>query len=120
METKTILLEDDDGNEVEHQLPAEWVVCFRCEGNGKVVDPGVDGDGFTMSEMNEDPDFKEDYFSGFYDIECPVCNGRTTVLDFAWDNFNEEQNKLYEQYEDQEKFKAECRAIREYERQVGA
>jgi hypothetical protein len=37
----TFTLEDDDGEEVEHSLPAKLELCDNCGGEGKIVDPDM-------------------------------------------------------------------------------
>lgn len=52
-----------------------WLVCPICNGEGKTVNPNIDANGLTYEDFNEDPDFREDYMSGVYDITCAACNG---------------------------------------------
>ncbi len=59
-------------------LPAKRIVCDRCNGTG-VHDPSAFSNGFTGEEMDQDPDFKEAYFSGRYDVTCEECNGNRVV-----------------------------------------
>lgn len=79
MATITITLEDDDGNEVEHELPAEYTVCPCCRGNGSIVNPNVDGNGLTQEDFDQNPGFFEDYMGGVYDVSCPECRGERVV-----------------------------------------
>jgi len=41
--TVRFTVEDDDGEEHVHELPARWEVCGRCDGEGAHVNPSVDG-----------------------------------------------------------------------------
>lgn len=59
---------------------AAMVVCPTCEGRGKITNPAIDGNGLTAEDFAELGDeFREDYFSGLYDIACPRCHGRNVV-----------------------------------------
>lgn len=70
---------DTEGDEVQADLAARWQVCPRCDGAGKHDHPAFAG-GITASDVEEDPDFFEEYLSGRYDVSCTECKGRTTVL----------------------------------------
>ena len=52
-------------------------VCSHCGGTGSIVNPAIEGDGFTSSEWEEmcagDDDFERNYWNGNYDISCPKC-----------------------------------------------
>jgi hypothetical protein len=52
-----------------------WEVCSVCRGNGQHVNPSIDAHGITWEEFDEDPDFKEEYFSGLYNVTCYECKG---------------------------------------------
>lgn len=54
---------------------AKFIVCPRCRGNGEIVNPEVDGNGISAEQFDDDLDFRENYFSGVYDVACPCCNG---------------------------------------------
>jgi hypothetical protein len=56
-----------------------WIVCPVCEGEGKTVNPNIDCNGLTREDFDEDPDFREDYMSGVYDITCAACHGNRVV-----------------------------------------
>ncbi len=60
-------------------LPGVNKVCDRCGGTGKHVNPSIDSHGISPEEFNEDPDFRESYFSGVYDITCEACAGEKVV-----------------------------------------
>jgi len=68
-----------------YSLPIHWEVCPTCGGEGTHVNPSIDGNGLTASDFAEDPDFKEDYFSGVYDVQCYTCRGRSTVQEVDFD-----------------------------------
>lgn len=68
---------------IEHEvyIPARYIVCERCNGAGKHVNPSVDGHGLTSEDFAEDPDFEEAYFSGVYDVQCEDCKGERVIKD---------------------------------------
>ncbi|MBK7823323.1 MAG: hypothetical protein IPJ61_20265 [Tessaracoccus sp.] len=68
--------EDGDGT-VAFRLVYE--VCGTCNGRGSHVNPGVDAHGITAEEFDEDPEFREEYFAGSYDVTCCECQGRRVV-----------------------------------------
>ncbi|HEU5112111.1 MAG TPA: hypothetical protein VFU96_02270 [Acidimicrobiia bacterium] len=74
---------DEPGNpdEDEEMRPHKrWAVCPRCHGNGSHVNPSIDGNGITESEMAElGEDFREDYMSGVFDVPCEECGGLRVV-----------------------------------------
>lgn len=51
-----------------------WIICPACRGDGTHVNPDIDSHGLTASDMESDPDFYENYRSGFYDVPCKVCD----------------------------------------------
>lgn len=82
-------------------LPAEWVVCYCCNGRGTTAFgySGREQIAWTQSEWaEEDPDFREDYIAGHYDKPCPECNGRTTVLEIDEKRLDKVQQKVYDIY----------------------
>lgn len=91
----TLYDDSDEGSEVV-VFPAHYEVCDRCRGTGKHVNPNVDGNGISGEEFDADPDFREAYFSGAYDVQCSVCNGLrvVAVMNAATDLSPELQAKL--------------------------
>lgn len=77
----TFLTLDAETAEVEIDLPAKYEVCDLCHGEGKHVNPAVDGNGLTQEDFDEDPDFREAYFSGVYDVRCEECQGTRVMLE---------------------------------------
>ena len=78
-----VTYETPEGDEVKVELPSKWAICSRCDGHAKHVNPNVDGHGISQEEFDEDPDFRENYFSGVYDIGCLArCqDGKVVVAD---------------------------------------
>lgn len=109
---------DDDGDEVEFEVPWRWEICSRCRGHGKHVNPNIDGHGLSQEDFEEDPDFRESYFAGVYDVACEneCFEGKERVPNE--EEFTQEQKEHYEKYEKaQESLFA---LIEEAERKMGA
>jgi hypothetical protein len=90
------------GGELLLTFPAKFEVCHRCEGRGKYVNPNVDGHGIPQEEFDNDPDFREDYFAGVYDVQCSVCQGLRVVPVFDEDRATARQKAKYAMVEAQE------------------
>lgn len=56
-----------------------YEVCPVCNGLGKTVNPNIDAHGLTAEDFREDQDFKEEYFSGLYDVPCGACKGKRVL-----------------------------------------
>jgi len=93
------LTHDEEGEEVENRIPATFKVCDTCEGKGKHVNPSIDAHGISAEEFDEDPDFRESYFSGNYDVTCYECQGKRVVLKPDEDRMTAEQKKTVEERE---------------------
>jgi hypothetical protein len=96
-------------------LPSKFVVCPRCEGEGKHVNPNVDGNGISAEEFAEDPDFAESYFSGVYDVRCEECHGERVVSAVDVDKLTRFEKLIYE---DWARAEASYRAELAYERRL--
>jgi len=57
----------------------KYEVCDLCEGRGTHVNPSIDCCGLTREDFDEDPDFREDYVAGVYDVPCNRCGGKRVV-----------------------------------------
>lgn len=120
--TKTITWEDDDGVEWETKVPASWVVCPKCEGEGKHVNPSIDGHGLSAEDFAEDPDFAEEYLAGRYDVTCYECKGLRVVAELAdldTPGLTAEQIAAIQYTEERERFEAEYRNQCRHERMMG-
>lgn len=62
----------------EVTIPTMRIVCPRCDGSG-VHDHPAFSNGITQDQFDEDPDFREEYMSGRYDVACEECKGRNVV-----------------------------------------
>lgn len=66
---------------------AKYEVCPRCEGEGKIVHPGLSV--WTESDRWEDPEGFEDMMSGRYDVTCPECHGLRVVTENQEEEYEE-------------------------------
>lgn len=110
METKqfTVWCTDDQDNDFEQviTLPVKFKVCNRCRGSGTIVNPNIDSNGINLDHFDDDPDFREAYFSGVYDIACPTCKGLRVESVVDKENADPSLLKLY-QDDRQSKYEAE-------------
>lgn len=83
-------------------LPAKFAVCNTCEGEGKHVNPDIDRNGLTAEDFEEDPDFRDDYFSGVYDVICSECKGEKVVPVVDSESLNDSQKKIYDDWLDEQ------------------
>ena len=106
------------GNGDAHVIPDAWMLCPRCNGEGKHGNPAFDG--MSMSELHEqdhwDDDFMDGYMSGRYDVTCEECKGRTTVKGYDLSQLTPEVLEEYfadvreiatQRYEDFKTYQAE-------------
>lgn len=76
---KFTAIEDETGDERECEVPGKYEVCGRCDGTGK-HDHEAFENGLTQSDFDEDPDFREEYMRGTYDVQCAECHGQRVVM----------------------------------------
>lgn len=81
------------GRNVVLTFPAKPVVCYRCRGTGRHVNPGIDGHGLGPEDF-EDEDFREAYFSGAYDVVCHECKGERVVLEIDEERLSRKQDRF--------------------------
>ncbi len=65
--------------EEEREVKFEWEMCNTCNGKGQHVNPSIDSGGISADEFYDDPDFRESYFEGHYDITCFECDGKRVI-----------------------------------------
>jgi len=118
--TKKITCFDGEGWNVEVELPAHYEVCPRCGGEGRHTDPAVDGNGLDANDFAEDPDFREDYFSGVYDVVCEECKGQKVVAAVDYDSLTDEQKKQLESHYEYQRELHSVDAMMAAERRMGA
>lgn len=83
-------------------LPSKFVVCYGCEGRGKIVNPSIDGNGLSREDFDNDPEFREDYFKGVYDIACPECGGLRVVPEIDRELCAPELLEAYDRWQEDE------------------
>lgn len=86
--------ENEEGDPIELELPARYEVCDLCQGKGSHTNPSIDSNGLTREDFDEDPDFREDYLSGMYDVPCYRCGGSRVKPVLNEEMATEEQKKI--------------------------
>jgi RecJ-like exonuclease len=112
----TIEIDDpnDEDSTIEVEVPSRWEICHRCDGEGKHVNPNIDGNGITSSEWAEwDDESRETYMSGGYDVTCEECGGSGKVRAADVDKMTPEVREAWESHE---RAVAECDAETRAER----
>jgi len=104
------------GDEVWVDLPTYWEVCPICDGEGKHVNPSIDAGGLTQDDFDEDPDFRQNYLEGVYDIPCNYCGGKRVVKMVNTDLLSDD---VAEAFRDQQRDDAEEEAIHRAELAMG-
>jgi len=97
-------------NDEEHQLPTVWVICGRCQGEGK---SSAYLGAFTHDQMIEDPDFAAEYKRGGYDRACDECDGAGKLKEIDEEKIAPE---ILEAWRAQQTADAEIEAIHRQER----
>lgn len=121
--TATFYSEDENGDEIEitAHFPAKWEICDHCRGNGTHDHPafsnGISGEEF-YGEW--EPEERERYMDGFYDVSCDDCGGSGKVKVIDEDAITEDQQDdlkdYYRQLRRQAAYDRECAM----ERRMGA
>jgi len=93
----TITMGGEDYDE-EVELPACYEVCPECEGRG-VHDHPAFRNGISAEGFAEDPDFREDYFRGHYDVPCSECDGKRVVLVVDESKLSAAQLERYQEWQ---------------------
>ncbi len=107
------ILELEEGDK---EIPAAYSVCNTCEGKGKHVNPSIDSNGLTAEDFDQDPDFRENYFSGMYDVPCNECHGQRVSPDVDWKRMTSEDKKFVEDWiQEHYDYQREC----DMERRMG-
>ncbi len=75
-----ILLEDENGDDIEYDFPSKMEVCFQCKGYGT-------------------------YFSS--DVPCTICNGARVVSVIDTESLSEEDKMMYDIYIQEEEYEKE-------------
>jgi RecJ-like exonuclease len=126
MRTITVITYDDEGNDIEYELPAMRVVCDDCDGEGYVLRDGMRYHAYTMEEFDYefDEEMKSEYFKrgGIYDVVCPTCKGKNVVdvVDREACERNPEYAKILNELDDLEEDRRMMEAEYAAERRMGA
>lgn len=102
-----------------YNVRGKYVVCDRCRGMG-VHDHPAFANGIGEEDFAEDPEFRENYFSGRYDVACEECKGirvigvpdedyMTPAERKAWETWqNEDEERCRQAAQDAAIYRAEC------------
>lgn len=103
--------ETKSGRTITKNLPTKNVVCATCGGKGKHVNRAIDGHGLTQEDFDSDPDFAENYFSGWYDVNCEECQGNRVTQEVDENILTHSQRRFWQSI---------CRVLREIHREDAA
>lgn len=121
---KTFTFENDDGEEIEVDLSPfmRKAVCDGCHGEGTHVNRSIDGHGISAEEWERDwdPDEREDYFAGAYDVTCEDCHGLRVVDVLDEEAFEKAEPECYERWCEDRRSAREMAATYAAERRMGA
>lgn len=112
------LYDPDTEEEFEAEFPIEYEVCPTCSGKGTHVNPSIDCGGLTARDFEDDPGFRENYFSGMYDQPCNECRG-DNVVPVIVKFLNSEQERNYKLFTKSRREDAEYEALCKQERMMG-
>lgn len=102
--------ETDEESTVE--LPIRFEVCSVCDGRAVYVSPSIDAHGISQEEFDADPCFRDDYFSGVYDVTCARCKGERVEPVINEAALSAEQKELLavlqERVADDQAYEREC------------
>lgn len=116
MATLQLKLYHDDSDEVtDVAVPARWVICGHCSGDGKSSEHlgAISGDEFHHQWSEEG---RDNYLSGMYDRPCGICSGRGRCLEPLDDSqLTAQQREALKQTRDDEEDAAADRRTAWYE-----
>jgi RecJ-like exonuclease len=110
------IIDCDTDSEEDFTVPVKMEVCPTCEGRGKHTNPSIDAGGLSREDFEEDPDFREEYMNGMYDVTCYECNGKRVVPVIDEENCDA---SVFKRFRDNQESDAEFRALQESERRMG-
>jgi len=114
---KVIVYDEDESYETT--APGYRVVCPRCGGSGTHDHPAF-SNGITGSEWAEwEPEERENYMNGTYDVPCEECHGRNVVDEIDWETWEGEDPKSAKLHLDHLRGVAADHAEQEYCRRYG-
>lgn len=114
-----VMYNDETGDEEEIHLPTHKIVCPTCSGKGHHVNPSIDANGLSSDDFDADPDFREDYFGGAYDVQCYECGGKNVVDAVDMEKLERTNKPLYDRYMKHLSFEQQWRAEEAHERRMG-
>ena len=117
-DTITITVSDDEGFERELELAARVVKCHRCDGKGVHDNPAFEN-GISPDEFSDDPDFRDGYFAGHFDVTCSECHGRRVVKEIDRTAITPDERAAIALYDASERDAAEERAHERRMRSLG-
>lgn len=88
-----------DYDDIEYEVPGKFELCPRCEGAGKHDHPAFEN-GLTQSDFEEDPDFREEYLAGRYDVPCEECHGQRVVVVPDCERLSPEEKEVLNSYQE--------------------
>lgn len=106
----------EDGEPIVHELPAMWIICGQCRGEG-MSSAYLGAISQEDRERDWDPDDWDAYMDGAYDRPCDCCGGTGKVRELNEEACDKEVLALYHKAAQEEReYEAMCRA----ERAMGA
>jgi hypothetical protein len=112
------LLEKSNIENLELEVPIMFYVCPICEGKGRYVNPDIDSNGLTYRDF-EDYEFRENYFSGMYDIKCNECDGKRVVPEIDYDLLDEDMRQIVNYIDSWKEQRIQAKYQRVYELKIG-
>lgn len=98
---RTVILECESEDQQFYSVAchAQKAVCPTCDGEGTTLCDPLRGVAFSPEQMHDDPDFRENYFGGAYDVACDQCSGNKIVLEADPEFFNALPETIREDFE---------------------
>lgn len=99
IQTADVEMGDDEDTFVE--VPAKWIICSTCRGNGK-HSHALGAITMEDRERDWDQDSWNDYMGGMYDRQCEVCEGDGKIAVIDRDCFMTERQKAAVKKQDED------------------
>jgi len=111
--------ENEEGEEITHELPSKLIVCTKCGGHGTHLNPSIGEHAYSAEEFQQefDQDEQEEYFTrgGIYDVQCTVCDGENVEEVVDEEKCDTALLKRYQdKIADNYRYERECQREREY------
>jgi hypothetical protein len=117
--TLPVLDEDDEETGETLAFPAKYEVCGTCNGKGTHVNPSIDCCGLTSEDFEDDPDFRENYMSGTYDVQCYECHGKRVVPEIDESKLSDKQKEVLKQWRHKKEYDYQYARESAAERRMG-